>query len=101
MNSDNNAEPTPGFLLQTVGFLPIIVVFLAMLTLSFLDKLSEVITEGGISYEFPSIPPHTGELSPDTLIIDIHENGSVSIADVLTESDGDTALPRLRQYLTA
>ena len=93
--------PRPSLLLQMAALLPILLVFFAILQWFYLDRLARYAPERGITFEFPSIQAHSRVLSPDTLSIDIHADGTVSIAGVLFEPADSSDLPLLRQHLRA
>jgi biopolymer transport protein ExbD len=81
------------------ALLPILVVFLACLQWLNLSRFADYVPEGAIAFEFPSLPAHSRINSPDTLSIDIHADGTVSIAGVLSEPPDSADLPVLRQHL--
>jgi len=92
-------DPSPSLLLQLAALLPILVVFFVILQWFYLDRLASYVPERSITFEFPSIQAHSRILSPDTLSIDIHADGTVSIAGVLSEPADSSDLPLLRQHL--
>ncbi len=93
------AHPKPSLLLQMAALLPMLVVFLAVLQGFFLDCLASYVPERAIVFEFPISPEQSRIGDPDTLSIDIHADGSVSIAGVLSERSDSSDLPLLRQHL--
>ena len=99
MNTVDEEHPTPNFFLQTATLLPILVVFFAILQWFYLDRIADYVPEGGITFEFPSVPAHSAISSPDTLSIDINADGTVSIAGVLSEPSNSSELLLLRQHL--
>ena len=98
MKTEEGEQPSVG-LLQTAAFLPLMVIFFAILQWCYLDRTAGYVPERAITFEFPSVPENSRILSPDTLSIDIRADGTVSIAGVLSEPSDSSDLPLLRQHL--
>jgi len=96
MNTMDDEQPSQSLLLQMAALFPNLVIFLVILLWQYSEVMANYAPERGITFDFPSAQD---VLSPDTLSIDIHADGTVSIAGVLFEPSDSSRLPLLRKYL--
>jgi biopolymer transport protein ExbD len=99
MNTTDDEFPSPSLLGQMSALLPLLVIFVAVLQWFYIDRLADYTPEREIRFELPSIQAHSRILAPDTLTIDIHRDGTVSITGVLSEAPNSSDLPLLRRHL--
>ena len=100
MNTLDEEEPKPN-LLQTVALVPLLGFFLFFLQWFSFEFSASYVPERSFTFEYPSRPEHSAIDSADTVSIDIHADGTVSIAGVLTEPPKSSELLVLRQHLRA